>query len=204
MRQFKNLWDKFVEGEKFRDTPRSLKEIMENLPADMLSFYVVSKRNKVEGDTSINEYDVYEISNSPLVFRIKKLDWKLLEKNGTKINGVKLSSDALALNNLEPLFDYEFNETLRHSWVSVPNIPGVANNEKRFFYIDDLIILNKKENVGNFDIFFGAAEKQEVGNATRENMGNLQLGVKSALESMKHNIVNSSTEKEENDNEQQQ
>lgn len=203
MRQFKNLWDKFVEGEKFRDTPRSLKEIMENLPADMLSFYVVSKRNKVEGDTSINEYDVYEISNSPLVLRIKKLDWKLLEKNGTKINGVKLSSDALALNNLEPLFDYKFNETLRYSWVSVPNIPGVANNEKRFFYIDDLIILNKEENVGNFDIFFGAAEKQEVGNATRENMENLQLGVKSALESMKHNIVNSSTEKEENDNEQQ-
>lgn len=159
MKQFKNLWEKFVEGEKFRDTPRSLKDIMENLPEDMLSFYVVAKRNK-EDDTSINEFDVYEIFNSPLVFRINKLDWKLLEKNGVKVNGVKLSSDAFILNNLNPMAYYEFNEMLRRSWVSVPSIPGVSNNDKRFYYIHDVDILNKREDIE--PMLFGTVKRGEL------------------------------------------
>lgn len=144
MKTYKNLWEKFSEGEKFRDVPRSLKDIMENLPETLLSFYVVTKKEK-EDDTSINEFDVYEIFNSSLVFRINKLDWKLLENNGIKINGFKLSSDALLLNNLKPAADYEFNEMLRRSWVNVPSIPGVSNNEKRFYYIYDVDILNKRQ-----------------------------------------------------------
>ena len=160
MKQFKNLWDKFIEGEKFRDTPRSLKDIMENLPEDMLSFYVVAKRNKENEDTSINEFDVYEIFNSPLVFRINKLDWKLLEKNGVKVNGVKLSSDAFILNNLNPMAYYEFNEMLRRSWVSVPSIPGVSNNDKRFYYIRDVDILNKREDIE--PMLFGTVKRGEL------------------------------------------
>ena len=160
MKQFKNLWDKFIEGEKFRDTPRSLKDIMESLPEDMLSFYVVAKRNKENEDTSINEFDVYEIFNSPLVFRINKLDWKLLEKNGVKVNGVKLSSDAFVLNNLNPMAYYEFNEMLRRSWVSAPSIPGVSNNEKRFYYIHDVDILNKREDIE--PMLFGTVKRGEL------------------------------------------
>lgn len=160
MKQFKNLWEKFVEGEKFRDTPRSLKDIMESLPEDMLSFYVVVKRNKENEDTSINEFDVYEIFNSPLVFRINKLDWKLLEKNGVKVNGVKLSSDAFLLNNLNPMAYYEFNEMLRRSWVSVPSIPGVSNNEKRFYYVHDVDILNKREDIE--PMLFGTVKRGEL------------------------------------------
>ena len=160
MKQFKNLWEKFVEGEKFRDTPRSLKDIMESLPEDMLSFYVVVKRNKENEDTSINEFDVYEIFNSPLVFRINKLDWKLLEKNRVKVNGVKLSSDAFLLNNLNPMAYYEFNEMLRRSWVSVPSIPGVSNNEKRFYYVHDVDILNKREDIE--PMLFGTVKRGEL------------------------------------------
>lgn len=160
MRQFKNLWDKFIEGEKFRDTPRSLKDIMENLPEDMLSFFVVTKRNKENDDTSINEFDVYEIFNTPLVFKINKLDWKLLEKNGVKVNGFKLSSDAFILNNLNPMAYYEFNEMLRRSWVSVPSIPGVSNNEKRFYYIHDVDILNKREDIE--PMLFGTVKRGEL------------------------------------------
>lgn len=157
MKQFKNLWEKFVEGEKFRDTPRSLKDIMESLPENILSFYVVTKKENV---TSLSQYDVYEIFNSPLVFRINKLDWKLLEKNGIKINGSKLSSDALVLNNLNSAADYEFNEMLRRSWVNVPSIPGVSNNEKIFYYIHDLDILNKRNDLG--PVLFGTVERGEL------------------------------------------
>lgn len=164
MKQFKNLWDKFVEGEKFRDTPRSLKDIMENLPESLMSFFVVTKRDKSADDTSLNEFDVYEIFNSALVFRINKLDWKLLEKNSVKVNGIKLSSDALLLNNLTPLADYEFNEFLRRSWVSVSSIPGAANNEKRFYYVYDIDILNKREDPGLGRLCFNVQPKEEKGN----------------------------------------
>lgn len=156
MKTYKNLWEKFVEGEKFRDVPRSLKDIMENLPETSLSFYVVTKKEK--DDTSINEFDVYEIFNYPLIFGIKKLDWKLLEKNGVKINGFKLSSDALLLNNLKEATDYEFNELLRRSWVSVPSIPGVANNEKRFYYVYYIDILNKRQ----YPVMFGILKEDEI------------------------------------------
>lgn len=160
MRQFKNLWDKFIEGEKFRDTPRSLKDIMENLPETTMSFFVVTKKDKEENNTSINEFDVYEIFNFPLVFRINKLDWKLLEKNGIKVNGFKLSSDALVLNNLNSAADYEFNEMLRRSWVNVPSIPGVSNNEKRFYYVHDLDILNKRNDLE--PVLFGTVKRGEL------------------------------------------
>lgn len=160
MRQFKNLWEKFIEGEKFRDTPRSLKEIMEGLPETTLTFFIVTKRDKKETDISVNEFDVYEIINSPLVFGINKLDWNLLEKNGVKVNGFKLSSDALVLNNLVPVADYEFNEFLRRSWVSVPSVPGLANNEKRFYYIQDLDILNKREDPGLGRLYFNVQPKE--------------------------------------------
>ena len=156
MRHFKHLWEKFEAGERFRDVPRSLKDIMENLSERSLSFYVVTKKEKE--DTSINEFDVYEIFNYPLVFGIKKLDWKLLEKNGVKINGFKLSSDALLLNNLKEATDYEFNELLRRSWVSVPSIPGVSNNEKRFYYVYYIDILNKRQD----PVMFGILKEDEI------------------------------------------
>lgn len=157
MRQFKNLWDKFIEGEKFRDNPRSLKDIMENLPETTMSFFVVTKKDK-EDDTSINEFDVYEIFNYSLVFGIKKLDWKLLEKNGVKVNGFKVSSDALLLNNLKEATDYEFNELLRRSWVNVPSIPGVSNNEKRFYYVYYIDILNKRQD----PVIYGIIKKDDL------------------------------------------
>ena len=160
MRQFKNLWDKFMEGEKFRDTPRSLKEIMENLPESLMSFFVVTKREKTD-DTQVNEFDVYEISNSELVFRIHKLDWKLLEKNGVKVSGFKLSSDALVLNNLVPVADYEFLEMLRRSWINVPSIPGASVNEKRFYYVHNVDILNKKEDPALGKLYFNVLPKED-------------------------------------------
>lgn len=144
MKQFKNMWEKFMEGEKFRDTPRSLKDIMESLPESLLNVMVVTKRDKKEGD-GVHDFDVYEITNSSLVFRIKKLDWKLLEKNGVKVNGFKLSSDALELNNLDPMFGFELSEKIRESWVSVPSVPGASTNDKRFYYVYDVYALNVKE-----------------------------------------------------------
>lgn len=164
MKQFKNLWEKFVEGEKFRDAPRSLKDIMENLPETTMSFFVVAKREKTENDTQVNEFNVYEIYNSELVFRIKKIDWKLLEKNGVSVNGFKLSSDALVLNNLTPIADYEFSEILSRSWVNIPSIPGAANNEKRFYYVYDIDILNKREDLGLGRLCFNVQPKEEKGN----------------------------------------